>query len=62
MTGAEVKALKSEELPIVLQKLRTKLFDLRSQAATEKVEDNSQFLKLKRDIARVLTEARARRA
>jgi large subunit ribosomal protein L29 len=35
--------------------LRKHLFDLRSQAATEKVKDVSQYQKTRRDIARILT-------
>lgn len=60
MTGKEVRALKDEEVAIELGKLREKLFTLRSQSVTEKVEDVSQHQKVKRDIARLLTERRAR--
>lgn len=60
MTGKEARALKSEEIGIELARLRTRLFDLTSQAATEKVEDTSQFRKVRQDIARLLTESRAR--
>lgn len=61
MTGAEVKALRDEEIGIELKRLREKLFTLRSQTVTEKVEDTSQFLKIRRDVARLLTERNARR-
>jgi large subunit ribosomal protein L29 len=44
-----------------LKSLREKHFQLRTQSVTEKVQDTSQFKKIKRDIARVLTEQRARR-
>lgn len=60
MTGKEVRALKDEEVAIELGKLRERLFKLRSQSVTEKVEDVSQHQKVKRDIARLLTERRAR--
>lgn len=36
------------------------LFDLRSQAVTEKLEDPSQVGKARKDIARLLTEQRTR--
>jgi len=60
MTGKEVRALKDEEIAVELKKLRAKLFSLRSQSSTEKVEDVSRFGKVKDDIARLLTERRAR--
>ena len=62
MTGKEIRALKDEELDVLVGQFREKLFRLRSQTVTEKVEDNSQFGKLKRDVARLLTEKNARRA
>lgn len=61
MTGEEVKKMKNEELKAELGRLRTKLFDLRSQTVTEKVENTAQFGVLRKDIARLLTERNARR-
>ena len=61
MTGAEVRALKDEELDIELKRLREKLFTLRVQGVTDKVEDSSQHGKIRKDIARILTEKGARR-
>jgi large subunit ribosomal protein L29 len=55
MTGAEARAMDPEKLAAELADLRRKLFTLQSQTVTEKVEDNSQFGKIKRDIARILT-------
>lgn len=60
MTGEEVRALKDEELDVLVAQFREKLFKLRNQAVTEKVEDTSQFGKLRRDVARLLTEKGAR--
>ncbi|KAA0216041.1 MAG: 50S ribosomal protein L29 [Leptolyngbya sp. PLA3] len=60
MTGKEVRALKDEEIGLELGKLREKLFKLRSQGVTQKVEDVSQHQKVKRDIARLMTERRSR--
>jgi large subunit ribosomal protein L29 len=60
MTGAEVKKLTSEEVGVELKRLREKLFQLRNQAVTEKVEDTSQFRKIRKDVARLLTEQNAR--
>jgi ribosomal protein L29 len=61
MKGSEVKAMKNDELKLELGKLRNKLFDLSAQTVTAKVEDNSQFKKTRKDIARLLTEQNARR-
>lgn len=55
MKIADVRGLKGDELHTELERLRRHLFDLRSQAVTEKLEDSSQLGKAKRDIARVLT-------
>lgn len=60
MTGKEVRKLSGEEITVELKRLRSRLYTLRSQTVTEKVEDNSQFVNVRRDIARLLTERRAR--
>lgn len=60
MIGEEVRKLKNEEITAELGKLRMSLFDLRSQTVTDKVGDTSQFRKTRKDIARLLTERRAR--
>jgi large subunit ribosomal protein L29 len=60
MKAGEVHKLSVEELGVEVAKLRNDLYDLRSQAVTEKVEDTSKFKKLKKDIARLLTEQRTR--
>ncbi len=61
MTSIEqVRALKVDELHNELERLRRHLFDLRSQAVTEKLEDPTQLGKTRRDIARILTVMRER--
>lgn len=60
MKGNEVRAMRDEEIKLELAKLRNELFDMRSQAVTEKVEDTSKFSKLRKDIARLLTEQHRR--
>lgn len=60
MNANEVRKLSSEEIDIEVQRLRRKLFDLRCQTVTEKIEDTSQFRKLKKDVARLLTERKVR--
>lgn len=62
MTGKQIKEMKDEEIGIRLKELRQRLFELRCQSVSEKVEDNSQFGKVRRDIARLLTERTARQA
>jgi large subunit ribosomal protein L29 len=60
MTGKEVRAMSDEEIKVELARLRDKVFGLRTQGVTEKVEDNSQFTKIRKDIARLLTERTSR--
>ncbi len=62
MDGTEVRKLRDDEIKAELDRLRTKLYDLRAQTVTDKVADSSQFGKTKKDIARLLTERRARQA
>ena len=56
----EVKKMSDAQLTETLGQVRRELFDLRSKAVTEKVENNRTFGLLRRDIARVLTEQRSR--
>ena len=60
MNGKEVRALSDEEIKVELSRLRDKLYTMRTQGVTEKVEDNSSFKKHRRDIARLLTERTTR--
>lgn len=61
MKAKEVHKLSDEEIKVETQRLRKRLFELRTQAVTEKIQDTSQFGKVKKDIARLLTEASVRR-
>ena len=60
MTPKEVRKLNDEELTVEIDRLRRRHFELRNQAVTEKSEDVSQFSKIKKDIARLMTEQKAR--
>jgi len=60
MKADDVRKMKDGEIKQEIGALRTKLFDLRSQTVTEKVEDLSQFGKIRRDLARLMTERRTR--
>lgn len=61
MKAKEVHKLSEEELTIETARLQKRMFELRQQAVTEKIADHSQFTKIRKDVARVLTEASARR-
>jgi ribosomal protein L29 len=60
MEKKEIKTMRDDELGGQLKTLRTRLFELRQQGVTGKVEDVSQLGKTRKDIARVLTEQRTR--
>lgn len=60
MKAKEVKSLSNEDLASKITDLRHKLYGLKVQGVTQKIEDNSQIGKTRRDIARLLTERRAR--
>lgn len=62
MNGAGVRALKDEEIEVSLKDLRDKLFVLKNQSVSEKIEDNSQFGKIRRDVARLMTEQTTRQS
>ena len=55
MKVSEIRELSDEELASELGRLKRHLFDLRSQAVTEKLEDTTLIGKTTRDIARILT-------
>ena len=60
MKADEVHKMSDEELTVEEGRLRKRLFDLRTQAVTQKLENPHQMLAVKRDIARLLTEQRRR--
>jgi len=60
MKAAETHKFNDEEITVEMRRLSRKLFDLRTQSVTEKIEDVSQYMKIRRDIARLKTERRAR--
>ncbi|HCT43750.1 MAG: 50S ribosomal protein L29 [Phycisphaerales bacterium JB052] len=62
MTGAEVRKLNDEEITVELGNLRGKLLALKNKSVSEKIEDSTQFGKIRKDIARLLTEQNARAA
>ncbi len=60
LTAEEVRKLHDEEIPVVLDQLRARMFSLRNQAVSEKIEDTTQFGTVRRAVARVKTERRRR--
>jgi large subunit ribosomal protein L29 len=60
MKAKELREWNDEELRAELDRLRRHLFDIRTQAVTEKLEDPSLLTKARRDVARILTEQNRR--
>lgn len=56
----EIKELSNEELAGEIIRLRRRLYEVRSQAVTEKLESPTLITQTKRDIARCLTVQRQR--
>ncbi|UCF32339.1 MAG: 50S ribosomal protein L29 [Phycisphaerales bacterium] len=55
MKISDLRTMKTEELYAELEQMRRHLFDLRSQAVTEKLENPQQLKSAQKDIARILT-------
>lgn len=60
MKPAEIRELSDEALAEKLKDCRAELFNLRFQMATSQLDNTARVSAVKRDIARVLTEQRAR--
>ena len=60
MKHKEIKALSDAELAAKLEEGRAELFNLRFQMATSQLDNTARVKTVKRDIARVQTEIRAR--
>ena len=60
MKPQEVRALSDEELAKQLEDGRVELFNLRFQMATSRLDNTARVKTVKRDIARIQTEIRAR--
>jgi large subunit ribosomal protein L29 len=57
---SELHAMRDAELGEEIIRLRKRLYELKSQAVTEKLENPRELGNIRRDIARILTETRAR--
>ena len=60
MKYKEIRELTDEELAKKLEERRAELFNLRFQMATSQLDNTARVTNVKRDIARVQTEMRAR--
>lgn len=55
MKVSEIREMNPDELVDELENLKKKLFEVKTQAVTEKLEDPTLLTKTKRDIARIKT-------
>ena len=60
MKAAEIREMNPDELEGELETMERRLFDVRTQAVTEKLEDSTMLRKIRRDIARIKTVIRGR--
>ena len=58
MKAQSYREMSPDELESKLEELQRHLFDLRSQAVTEKLENSKAAINTKRDIARIKTVMR----
>jgi len=61
MKAQQYREMSPDELDSKLEELERHLFDLRSQAVTEKLENSRAIINTRRDIARVKTIMRERK-
>ena len=60
MKPAEIRELSAEDLQAKLKDARQELFNLRFQMATSQLDNTTRVRQVKKDIARIQTEMRAR--
>ena len=60
MKAAEIRELSAEDLQVKLKAAKAELFNLRFQMATSQLDNTARVKNVKKDIARLLTEQRAR--
>ena len=60
MKPAEIRELSAEDLATKLKEAREELFNLRFQMATSQLDNTARVRQVKKDIARIQTEMRAR--
>lgn len=55
MKIADVRSQEDSELDFLLQEKRKRIFDLRFKAVSEEISDTKEVMRLRRDVARILT-------
>lgn len=60
MKAVEIRALSADDLQSKLKEARAELFNLRFQMATGQLDNTAHVKEVKKDIARIQTEMRAR--
>ena len=60
MKAVEIRALSADDLQSKLKEARAELFNLRFQMATSQLDNTARVGQVKKDIARIQTEIRAR--
>ena len=60
MKAAEIRELSAEDLQGKLKEAKAELFNLRFQMATSQLDNTARVKQVKKDIARIMTEMRAR--
>ena len=60
MKPTEIRELSDDQLVEKLKECRAELFNLRFQMATSQLDNTARVKTVKKDIARILTEQRAR--
>ena len=60
MKPAEIRSLSAEDLQAKLKEASAELFNLRFQMATSQLDNTARVKQVKKDIARIQTEMRAR--
>ena len=60
MKPAEIRELDDKQLKQKLKECRAELFKLRLQMATSHLDNTARVTNVKKDVARILTEIRAR--
>ena len=60
MKAAEIRELSADDLQSKLKDARAELFNLRFQMATGQLDNTARVKQVKKDIARLMTEIRAR--
>lgn len=60
MKAKQLREMSQDELQDTMVDLQRRLFDLRSQSVTEKLENSKAIINVRRDVARIKTLLRER--